>query len=61
MKTSKQILEQYGKCCVSEFRLSENEHYGEESNKKLEEFKYRDAMKLQSIRGQKISLEWLLE
>ena len=58
MKTIKEVLEYYGKCCVTEYILESNRAYpaGEEGHRALE----RDGLKLEDIRGQKKAIEHIL-
>ncbi len=58
MRTPKEILEQYGKCCVSEHLLTHDRLYSAEE---ADTHRKKDDFKLESIRGQKISLEWMFE
>ena len=57
MKTKKELLEYYGKCCVSEYALSENRIYT--NDKEGEQLKEKDTLKLECISGQKKAIEFI--
>lgn len=59
MKTKKEILEYYGKCCVSEYCICKNEDYP--SGKEGVALARKDAAKLENILGQKKAIEFILE
>ena len=59
MKTKKEILEYYGRCCVSEFSLSKNRNYPD--GVKGEAMSKKDDFKLENIRGQKKAIEFIME
>jgi len=59
MKTKKEILEYYGKCCVSEYCLTEIKDYP--INDKGEAMIKKDAFTLENIRGQKKVIEFIFE
>lgn len=58
MKSIKELLGYYGKCCVSEYVFEHNRVYpsGEEGKKLMEQ----DAFKLEDIKGQKKAIEYIL-
>lgn len=58
MRSIKDILEYYGKCCVSEYVFEHTNDYpaGHEGQKFMEQ----DALKLEDIRGQKKVIEYIL-
>lgn len=59
MKTKKEMLEYYGKCCVSEYCLCENKDYPA-----FEEGKRAKATRegiIENIRGQKKAIEFIFE
>lgn len=58
MKTAKEVLEQYGKCCVSIARVEEAEYSDDEVGSKN---RMIDHKTLKYLEGQKTSLEWLFE
>lgn len=55
----KELLQYYGKCCVSEYTLTEQQDYpeGGDGIRMIN----RDKLKLENIRGQKQALEHLFE
>ena len=57
MKTKQEILEYYGRCCVSEFLLSKETP----SDKRGEAMEQKDAAKLQNIKGQKMAIEFIFK
>ncbi len=59
MKTKKEILEYYGKCCVSEYSLSKTKAYP--SGEKGEHLARKDGLKIENIRGQKKAIEHIFE
>jgi len=59
MKTKKEILEYYGKCCVSEYCLVENRNYTDD--KQGEELARKNDLKITDIRGQKKAIEFIIE
>ena len=59
MKPPKEILEMYGKCCVSEYALSSNRKYPDGDEGK--QMRRRDDEKLADIEGQKKIIEWIFE
>jgi len=59
MKTSKEILGLYGKCCVTEYVFEEITDY--QAGKQGEKMMRQDRMKLENIKGQKKAIEWLFE
>lgn len=58
MKSIKELLEYYGKCCVSEYAFEHNRTYpaGDEGIKRMEQ----DALKLEDIKGQKKAIEYIM-
>ncbi len=58
MKTKKELLEYYGKCCVSEYLLDTNAY---PSGKKGKGMMEKDERKLEDIRGQKKAIEFIFE
>jgi len=57
VKTKKEILEYYGKCCVSEYCLTENRKYPDnEAGKAMAK---KDDVKIEDIRGQKKAIEFI--
>jgi len=59
MKTGKEILEYYGKCCVSESSFEKNMAYP--AGEKGETLARMDAFKIENIRGQKKAIEFIFE
>ena len=58
MKPIKEVLEYYGKCCVTEYVLESFKDYP--SGKSGEESRRKDLFKLEYIRGQKLAIEHIL-
>ena len=58
MKNEKELLEYYGKCCVSEYTLDRSNY---PSSKEGERYSQQDAMKLENIRGQKLAIEYIIK
>ncbi len=59
MKTKKEMLEYYGKCCVSEYCLCENKDYP--AGEKGKSNQRRDSLKIENIRDQKKAIEFIFE
>lgn len=59
MKTKREILEYYGKCCVSEYCLSVKQIYP--AGEKGDGMAKKDAMKLENILGQKVAIEHIID
>ncbi len=59
MRDNKEMLEYYGKCCVTEEILSKDRCY--EAGPDGGAHQLRDRVKLESIRGQKKAIEWFFK
>jgi hypothetical protein len=57
MKNQKEILEYYGKCCVSEYLLATDRKYP--SGEKGEILERSDNRKIENIKGQKKAIEFI--
>lgn len=59
MKTKTELLEYYGRCCVSEYLLiGKREYSADEAGEKLLR---KDTLKLEYIRGQKKAIEFIFD
>ena len=59
MKATREILEYYGKCCVSEYCLCKDRNYPD--NEKGKALERKDSSKIEDIRGQKKAIEYILD
>lgn len=59
MKTKKELLEYYGKCCVSDYCLSQEKNYP--AGEKGENLAKRDNLKLANIQGQIKAIIYIFE
>ena len=57
MKTAKEVLAQYGRCCIRLQELNDCVYSKEEGDDPVE----RGRREKDHLRGQMISLEWLFE